>query len=262
MTSSAIPAVPSATVMILRDGEAGLEVLLGRRRRGRAFGEAHVFPGGVIDADDRTGLACCEGLGESEAAVRLGIPDALGYWVAAVREVFEETGLAFIDMDGRQAGQLPVLRRALLSGDTSFLRMCQDHELRLQLGGIHYVAHWITPLVRPVRFDTRFFVAAVPPGQRADHDGVELTDSVWLTPGRALAQQAARELKLARPTLVQLQRLSRFSSVAGALAWAADRWRAGVPTILPTVKLADDPGQFATISGATADGAGGESSHD
>ena len=223
--------------MILRDGGDGLEVLLGRRRRGRAFGERHVFPGGVVDLDDQRTSALGDGLSEVEARRRLGLgAEALGYWVAAVREAFEETGLLFLRDGVPSFDQLLDLRQQLLAGDASFGQLCSANGLRLDLGSLYYVAHWITPAVRAARFDTRFFMAALPPGQRAAHDGVELTDSVWLTPDDALTGMRAGRLKLAPPTAVELERLSRFPTTTAALTWAESRWREGVPGIMPVVE--------------------------
>jgi 8-oxo-dGTP pyrophosphatase MutT (NUDIX family) len=254
LTDDPITPVPSATVIVLRDSPGGPEVLLGKRRGGRAFGDAHVFPGGVIDPDDRTLGHRCQGLAEAEAGARLGIgKGALDYWVAAIREVFEETGLAFMDVRRLKAEQLIALRQALLAGECSFAELCKQYDLALQSGGLHYVAHWITPVVRPVRFDTRFFLAELPPGQRARHDGVELIDSIWLTPAEALSAAQRGELQLAWPTRVELQRLRRFSTVSAALAWAAQRWQAGVPTNLPVPNAAVTPQQGAATTPETGD---------
>ncbi len=229
--------MPSATVMILRDAPEGPQVLLGRRRQGRAFGEAYVFPGGVVDEDDRRTAQYCRGLSSAQACQCLGLASGgLEYWAAAVREVFEETGLAFLGGPPGSLQQLGRLRPRLLGGDLRFSELCADGNLFPQLRELHYVAHWITPEVRPVRFDTRFFMTALPPGQHAVHDGVELTDSIWLTPASALARMRAGEIKLAPPTMVELQRLSRFTRVAAAAAWARDCWRGGVSTILPVVE--------------------------
>jgi 8-oxo-dGTP pyrophosphatase MutT (NUDIX family) len=236
LTDATTTPVPSATVIILRESAAGPEVLLGKRRGGRAFGDAHVFPGGVIDPGDSTVGHRCHGLAQDEAGARLGLDrGALDYWVAAVREVFEETGLAFMGGSPLENQQLSAMRRALLGGEYSFAELCQQNNLALQVSGLHYVAHWITPVVRPVRFDTRFFLAELPSGQQARHDGVELIDSVWLTPDAALSAAQRNELKLARPTQAELRRLSRFSSVAGAIQWAAQCWRTGVATNLPVL---------------------------
>ncbi len=252
MSETPVTPVPSATVMILRDGPDGLQVLLGCRRQGRAFGAAHVFPGGVIDAADRRAAIRCAGLSAAEANRRMGLTHgARQYWVAAVREVFEETGLAFMQAAALSGEQLYRVRRALLAGEVSFERSCLDHGLTLLLDRLHYVSHWITPEARAVRFDTRFFVAALPAGQRAAHDGLELTDSVWLTPGQALERMGAGELNLAQPTLMELQRLGRFSDVAAALRWAGQRWRAGIATILPVVEGRGE-GERIVLSSAAA----------
>ena len=222
--------IPSATVMILRGGDKGVEVLLGRRRRGKAFGELHVFPGGLVDPQDETMAALGTSLSEADACRRLGVAaGALRYWIGAVREVFEETGLLFLSSPTLPTDQLGQLRQILTCGKSSFAQLCIDRDLRLDLCGLHYVAHWITPEVRASRFDTRFFVAALPEGQQAVHDGVELTHSVWLTPVEALAKMRAGELRLAPPTLAELQRLSQFDNVAAALAWASECWQASIP---------------------------------
>ena len=237
LTQGTVAPLPSATVMILRDGSEGPQVLLGRRRQGRAFGEAYVFPGGVVDADDQRTAQLCRGLSSAQACRCLSLEQGgLEYWAAAVREVFEETGLAFLGGSPGSLQQLSPLRLRLLGGDLPFSQLCADRNLFPQLRELYYVAHWITPEVRPVRFDTRFFIAALPPGQHAAHDGVELTDSIWLTPASALARMRAGEIKLAPPTIVELERLSRFPRVAEAVAWARDCWRSGVSTILPVVE--------------------------
>ena len=238
--------------MILRDGAAGLEVLLGRRRKGRAFGEAHVFPGGVLEAEDHRLTARCDGPSAEQACQQLSLAGgALAYWVAAVREVFEETGIAFLAGDELALAQLPGLRRALLSGRLSFNQLCADYGLAPRLSGLHYVAHWITPAARPLRFDTRFFVAELPAGQQAVHDGWELTDTEWLAPAAALARMRAGELKLAPPTIVELERLSRFQGVANAVTWARGCWLAGVPAILPVVER-DKAGERIHMAGEPA----------
>ena len=237
MSESTVIAVPSATVMIIRDGPGGLEVLLGRRRQGHAFGEAHVFPGGVVDSDDARTAPRCRGMSAADASLRMGVASGgMDYWVTAVREVFEETGLAFFTSDVMTTESLPILRNALLAGSAVFSELCSDNGLHLLVDGLHYVAHWITPEVRPVRFDTRFFIAELPPGQHAVHDGHELTDSAWLTPADALSRMRAGNIKLAPPTMVELERLSHFEDSAAALNWARPRWRDGVTAVLPIVE--------------------------
>ena len=237
VSASTVTAVPSATVMILRDGPGGLEVLLGRRRQGRAFGEAHVFPGGVVDSDDARAATRCRGLTAADASLRMGVASgALDYWVTAVREVFEETGLAFFTSDAMQAESLPSLRESLVAGSVLFSDLCSDQGWHLRVDALHYVAHWITPEIRPVRFDTRFFIAELPAGQDAAHDGHELTDSAWLTPAEALSRMRAGNMKLAPPTMVELERLSHFADKAAALSWARPRWRQGVAAVLPIVE--------------------------
>ena len=186
--------LPSASIVLLRDGDRGLEVFLLRRHgSSSAFGGAHVFPGGKVDAADRELDAgrhldlvpsLLPGhLGEPE----LPLPDAIGLYVAAVRELFEETGvlLAASDTDA----QAPCRLSGLLQGGHSFHTALHRLDLRLQTTELAPWSRWITPLIPNFsrrRFDTRFFLAAMPTDQQAGHDNQEAVDSTWLTPRAAL----------------------------------------------------------------------------
>lgn len=229
-------AVPrdAATVMLLRDAPGssrGIEVLLVRRSsQSRFVPGAYVFPGGRVDeADGSPDLARrCRGLDRGEAARR--IPDlappqkALGAWVAAIREVFEEVGLLFASHgNGRLLNlgacpHLENLRRDLHAGRLSLRELIEREGLWLEAGSLHYAAHWITPLASPIRYDVRFFVARAPPQQTPCHDGVELTEHLWIRPRDALLRHAAGAFPIILPTRYQLAQLSRFSTVDAALA--------------------------------------------
>jgi glyoxylase-like metal-dependent hydrolase (beta-lactamase superfamily II)/8-oxo-dGTP pyrophosphatase MutT (NUDIX family) len=230
-TASERPPRPSATVVVVRDGTDGIEVLLSRRaERGDHNSGAWVFPGGLVDAGDRRAHAFCAGLDDREASDRLGIAEGgLDFYIAAVRECFEESGLLFasdddglLEVDDVETERLAPWRGWLHRCERTLSDFCTTFNLRLAVDRLIYLSHWITPVGRAKRFDTRFFLAVAPPVQTAVHDGHELVEQLWLKPADALHERAA--LKLLTPTQKTLELLMRFKDVAALLAWAgADR---------------------------------------
>ena len=234
-TSAAVPTGgerpprPAATIVVLRDGARGIEVLLSRRaERGDHNSGAWVFPGGIVEPGDALARGACDGLSDDEASRRLGLPrGGLAYWVAAIRECFEESGLLFargdgdalVDLDGSDAARLSPWRIALHRCEKSIVDFCAAERLRLAVERLVYLSHWLTPLGRPKRFDTRFFIAAAPAAQTAAHDGTELVEQLWIAPQEALARSAS--LKLLTPTQKTLETIGRFANVAEAMAWAS-----------------------------------------
>ncbi len=235
------PPRPAATIVVVRDGASGIEVLLSRRaERGDYSSGAWVFPGGIVDAGDALAHAACDGLSDAEASERLGVAGGgLDYYVAAIRECFEESGLLFarsqggalVDLDGSDAARLLPWRRALHRGEKSIAEFCAAEHLRLALDRLVYFSHWLTPLGREKRYDTRFFIAAVPPAQTAAHDGAEMVEQLWIAPREALARSAT--LRLLTPTQKTLEAIGRFASAAEAMAWAATPRR--VALVMPRV---------------------------
>ena len=192
----------AATVMLLRDGPDGVEVFMMRRTLNAAFvGGFYVFPGGAVDAADRAAEveASCVGLTDADASEQLSIPSGgLAFWVAAVRECFEEAGVLLAAgadgtlvhfADDRSEHRFEAHRRAVHAGERRLIDICADEGLRLAVGDIEYVSHWITPVGEPRRFDTRFFVARAPIGQEPLHDDHETIASLWVRPADALARQ-------------------------------------------------------------------------
>jgi glyoxylase-like metal-dependent hydrolase (beta-lactamase superfamily II)/8-oxo-dGTP pyrophosphatase MutT (NUDIX family) len=240
------PPRPAATIVVLRDGAGGTEVLLSRRaERGDHNSGAWVFPGGIVEPGDAGAHACCDGLDDAEASRRLGLPSGgLDYYVAAVRECFEESGLLFaragqealVDLDGADAARLGPWRAALHRGGQSVVELCAREGLRLAVDRLVYLSHWLTPLGRPKRFDTRFFIAAAPRAQTAAHDGAELVEQLWIAPAEALARSAS--LKLLTPTQKTLETIARFADVAAAMAWASAPRQ--VPLVMPRVAQGRD----------------------
>ncbi len=232
---SAFPPTPSAerpirsaaTLVVVRDGADGLETLLSRRADGADyFSRAWVFPGGIVDAGDRQAHRVCAGLDDAEASRRLGLEQGgLDYWVAAIRECFEESGLLFAYaangslIEGGSAARLAGWRPTLHRGERDIAALCETEGIRLAADRLVYLSHWLTPLGRAKRYDTRFFITAAPAAQTAISDGVEMVEQLWISPADALARTGS--LKLLTPTQTTLQTLARFKDTASALAWAA-----------------------------------------
>jgi 8-oxo-dGTP pyrophosphatase MutT (NUDIX family) len=252
----------AATVMLLRDSEAGLEVFMMRRTLNAVFvGGFYVFPGGAVDAADRSAdvEGSCIGLTDADASEQLSIGSGgLAFWVAAVRECFEEAGVllaagpdgVLVDFaDDAIEARFEGYRSAVHSGERRLIDICADEGLRLAVGDIEYVSHWITPPGEPRRFDTRFFVAHAPVGQRPLHDDNETIASLWVRPLDALERQKAGELQMISPTITHLEYLAAFATADEAMADAAKiRHPATVePQLLPKadgvdVLMPGDPG--------------------
>jgi glyoxylase-like metal-dependent hydrolase (beta-lactamase superfamily II)/8-oxo-dGTP pyrophosphatase MutT (NUDIX family) len=224
----------SATLVLARDGAAGLEVLLVRRAdRGDQNSHAWVFPGGLIDETDRLAHAHVADADDAAASARLGLPHGgLDYWICALRETLEEAGLLLGATDAAGRPLDAAAHRALLDdwrarshtlargqGGAAFAELCASQGWRLNVRELHPIAHWITPLGMPKRFDTRFLLAAAPTGQPVRIDGVEVVEHRWVDP-RALQGDDSLG-KLAGPARAVLQTLAAHDGVAPLLAWAA-----------------------------------------
>jgi len=225
-------AVPAATIVLLRESDAGPEALLLRRHAKSGFVPgAWVFPGGRLDPGDA--LEDCW----ADPAARPHTPDA-PFWVAAVREVFEETGVLLIGgAAGASASALPRWREALLADAATLLDVLEDLGLRLVPDDLIHIAHWITPIVEPRRYDTHFFLAALPHGRVVDPDAREMTGALWLTPRSALERHAAGGLPMVFPTVKVLSALAGFDSVQHTFDTLRRR---PVETIMP--RLVRTPG--------------------
>jgi 8-oxo-dGTP pyrophosphatase MutT (NUDIX family) len=228
--------VPAATLVLLRDrAGGGVETLLLQRHARSKFAAGdYVFPGGKLQADDNPGdaAAWCVGLDGARAARVLGLDDApqaaLGYWVGAIRETFEEVGvLLATTADGGPARvahpRFAEYRRSCQTDNRAFWAMVKAEGLRLTTDRLAYFAHWVTPEDQPLRFDTRFFAAPMPTGQEPSGDGREVVDLRWLTPREALDAQARGALSLRFPTIKNLGLLAGAASVREALTWLAGR---------------------------------------
>ena len=225
------PPRPAATVVLLRDAPAGLEVFLMKRHGlSDVLGGAYVFPGGKIDAADAE-LDMAAHLDQPLDVLHAGLNEpgidlrtAGAVYVAALREAFEESGVLFAQ--GQALPGLADRAAALLREGHSFNAVLARMAVRLQTLNVVPWSRWITPVTPSVtnkRFDTRFFVAAVPGGQVASHDNFETTESIWLSPRHALQQYWDRQIELAPPQIMSLAHLSRHAGVDSVLAEARGR---------------------------------------
>ena len=220
---------PASTIVLLRPDEAGgFEVLLTRRPEEMRFlGGYYVFPGGTVHHSDYSPkmLTQCRGLDGAEARRLLGgahEPDvALGHWVAVVRELFEEVGIllcvaesgALIDLrDDAAQKRIEMKRRAIVQRKSGFAAFLESEKLFCDLSRAVYLDHWVTPEIFSMRFDTRFYVAALPAHQTALASSEEVTHSVCLEPAAALAQIHRHDFPILPPTTVVLERLARIDS--------------------------------------------------
>ncbi len=221
---------PAATVMLLRDASEGLEVFMLRRNDALEFSPgAHVFPGGAVDASDLSPTVAdvCTGRTDADASRQLGVEsDGLGYWVAAIRECYEESGVLLARRRNGASPAVPAAARHAVAADRlTMAELCRDHQLELATDDVHYFGHWITPVGPPRRYDTRFFVTRAPTDQSAAHDDVEAVGSEWVRPVDALDRARSGSIGLVEPTLRSLTALARFDraddvlgSVAAAVA--------------------------------------------
>jgi 8-oxo-dGTP pyrophosphatase MutT (NUDIX family) len=224
------PPRPAASLVLLRDADDGLQVLLLERPgEDTVLAGARVFPGGKLDREDaddevieRLGadpLDLHGRLAEPELAPR----DAAALFVAAVREAFEETGVLLArGVDERIATQARTLRRE----GFGFGELVGRLDLVLQCAELRPWSRWVTPKVPAMmrkRFDTRFFVARLPEGQVAEFDPREAVAADWMAPRAALERYAAGEIDMAAPQIMTLAHLSRFADVAAALGDASRR---------------------------------------
>ncbi len=220
-----VPALPSATVVVAREGDCYPELLMVERRAGDAFGESYAFPGGVVDHDESDAHGCIDGRMAEDANAVLNVPaDGLDFYSAAIRELFEESGILLARDEGGQWATVTPAREALRievdKGRLPWAEFLQNEGLRLACDALHYFAHWETPLAQPKRWSTRFFLAELPEGQEASHDDCEVTDLCWLSAREALGRAHDGQITLPFPTMRNLRKMSEFETVDELLRWA------------------------------------------
>ena len=219
----------SATLLLVRDEP--FEVLMVRRSSRGTFASALVFPGGAIEPEDAS--AEWEPFVEDFAAFD---PDERARRIGAIRETWEETSILV-----GASGQVEPAGILTGRGLRDFVRQSGT---RLRLDALATLAHWITPITEPRRFDTRFYVAHAPQGQVAVADGNEIVGVEWVSPSQA-AQAARRgESPIIFPTLMNLDRLAEAGSAAAVIAAAIER---PAFTVMPVIETGDDGSRVIVI---------------
>jgi len=248
-----VPVKPAATVLLVRDVDGGgIEVFMLQRTFSAAFASGmFVFPGGKVDELDAGDAIAelCDGLTDAHASSLLNIPSGgLAYWVASIRECFEEAGvlLARHENTGQVvsfhesevAARFEAERENIHDGSLELMELCRREGLRLTTDEIHYVSHWITPMGERRRFDTRFFLARAPKGQEPLHDNGETIQSMWIRPEDAIRRHNEGDLMLMPPTRANIEFLLPHKTTDEAMAAAE---KVGTPTtILPKLKIDSD----------------------
>ena len=230
--------IPSATILMLRDGPTGLETFMVVRHHQIDFASgALVFPGGKVDAGDYDVRNYCDGADSANN-------NAVAMMVGAIREAFEECGILLARekgssalVSGKRLGILERYRDPLNRSEVSLIEFLEKEQLRLACDTLQHFAHWITPEMLTKRFDTHFYLAVAPSDHLAIHDGHESVDSVWITPDNALKGNADGTYTIIFPTRVNLEMLGESSNVADALRAATDR---NIVSILPWSEKRDD----------------------
>lgn len=210
-----------------------------RRHAESAFGAAYAFPGGVIDPEDKLVHEYCTGLSTFDADAKLGVKsDGLDYYSAAIRELFEETGVLLGNVE-QVDEDLVAARDALNDRSDNWADFVRRHSLMLDCGSLHYISHWVTPPSQPKRYSTRFFLAALPDGQWATHCGGELTESQWATAHDTLVAGREGRITLHYPTIKTLESVARHKTFDALMEWAESCADWGVTTMLPMIVKRD-----------------------
>jgi len=234
MPDSAMPAEPrpAASVIIVRDAPMDapepIEVYMVRRQRSMKFlGGFYAFPGGKVDPGDAAPavLAGCRGMGAADAArcfPEHGELPPLAFWVTAVRELLEESGvLLACDGAGRVvdprepgvAARAEAVRHALVSDGADFGTLLAQHGWRCDLRSLRYLSHFVTPTTSPIRFTARFFLCRLPSGQTPRLYTEETSEAFWIHPGAGYRRFLAKEMAMAEPAEYGLAYIAQFRSV-------------------------------------------------
>lgn len=246
----------AATVILIRETPAAnpFELLLMRRHARQSFmASAFVYPGGQLDAADcHAGLADFAGGMTAETAKhKLNEPDlsdekACGLFFAAVRETFEESGVLLarrasgreVDFtDHRVRLRFAEYRTMIHRQEMTLLDLAEKENLVFRLNALKPYARWVTPELEPKRFDTRFFLASMPAGQKPVHDADEMTETLWIAPDKALSRQEAGDILLMPPTLKTLEEMACRSSLRDLLSNASSK---NIQPIMPQISAEGD----------------------
>ncbi len=223
----------AATVILLRPAQAkGFEVFLTRRPDGMAFlGGMYCYPGGAVSKEDCRPASIARAVGRTPKQARqitgaaFTPAQAIGLWIAAVREVFEEVGVLLaadangdkMAIDAARATRLAERHGELSNKSLSFSEILEQEKLYCDLASVCHFSAWRTPAQFTLRFDTRFFLAALPEGQTPLANSYEVAHSVWLTPDRAMQMFNRGELPMIFPTFASLRTLADFDTLESVI---------------------------------------------
>lgn len=234
---NATSAIPSATILMIRDGPRGLEIFMVVRHHQIDFASgALVFPGGKLNEGDDLVSKFCEGAKTKDTELK--------YQVGAIREAFEECGILLAREKGQREmvsisklEKLDHYREPLAKGKLELKTFLESESLVLACDQLQHYAHWVTPDMMPKRFDTQFYLAKAPSDHIAVHDGYESVDSVWISPEDALAGNRSGKYTIIFPTRLNIEMLSEAKTVAEAFSQAASR---KVVTVKPKFEKRED----------------------
>lgn len=211
----------AATILLVREASSGPEVFMMQRPGGVDFPDLHVFPGGKVDQQDFL-PDLVEGLDDTEASRRLGLSaGGLRYWIAAIRECFEECGVLLAYREGQplrlsggaEVARFAAYREQLIDNALSLDDICRMENLRLAADRVIYFSHWITPEQAPRRFDTRFFIAVMPPEQATVAHVWETVADEWVRPRDALEAGDTGRWQMIAPTIITLTSIAEYRQV-------------------------------------------------
>jgi len=244
------PRLAATTNLVRARGDQPELLLLKRGEHARFMPNAYVFAGGALDPDDESPdvYALCNGLDDGRASEQLELPsNGLRFFVAALREAFEECGLLLAyddcgeiaDLSSWDESRLRETRLQISTGRLTFAELCRTQGWRRAVDTLAFFSHWITP-PGSVRFDTRFFLCAVPPRQTASLAGNEMSQLVWRTASEALAEHASKELLLMYPTRAILQEIAAMRGIEELFDFAGrPRKIAPITPVMPKGVRAD-----------------------
>ena len=245
------PLIPAATVLLVRDHNSTVEVFMIKRAMKTNFGGAWVFPGGKVDSSDEIKNISKYSplLNDEEASKRLGIKSGgLIYWIACIRECFEESGILLADNEQKKISKgwfkgsdeeiVNQYKKQLLQGKDVFLELIDKFDLTLSTNEIAYISHWITPKIEKRRYSTRFFIARCP-NQLATHDGLEGVESRWLEPKVALDLYKSGKFPMIMPTIKNLELVKDFQDTQTLLLSMNDKLITDIPKVEPVFDVVD-----------------------
>ena len=242
---------PAASVLLIRDLNKKIEIFMIKRSMKTNFGGVWVFPGGKVDENDISNnyLKHSPQLSDSTASVRLGIKkNGLSYWIACIRECFEESGILLANKKGMDLKktifkdeELEIIKQykdRILMGENIFFEMIDDLNLELATNELAYISHWVTPKIEQRRYSTRFFIARTT-GQRATHDGIEGVESIWINPEEALAKFNNGQFPMIMPTIKNLEMTCGYNDTTELLSVMNKKDSSEIPNVEPVFEIVD-----------------------